>query len=56
MGITSGTYTQSTDVGNATTAKASNLISGSTNYFVVTAYNSAGIGSLRSNEVSFTAP
>jgi hypothetical protein len=56
VGLASGVYTQSTDVGNTTTATASNLISGSTYYFVVTAYNSAGVESPHSNEVSQQAP
>jgi hypothetical protein len=55
-GIVSGVYTQTTDVGNTTTAKASNLISGTMYYNVVTAYNSAGIDSPPSNQVSYTAP
>jgi hypothetical protein len=55
-GSASGVYTLRTDVGNTTTATVSNLISGSTYYYVVTAYNSAGIESQPSDEVSYTAP
>jgi hypothetical protein len=55
-GSISGTYTQTTTLGNTTTATVSNLKSGSTYYFVVTAYNSAGVDSPYSNEVSYKAP
>jgi hypothetical protein len=56
LGLTSGIYTQTTDVGNTTTATVSNLLSGLTYYFVVTAYNSADLDSPPSSEVSYTAP
>ena len=56
MGPASGNYTQSTDVGNSTTATVSALVSGSTYYFAVTAYDAAGAEGPPSNEVSFTAP
>jgi hypothetical protein len=56
IGLASGNYTQSIDVGNKTTATVSNLISGTTYYSVITAYNSAGLESLDSNEVSYLAP
>jgi len=52
-GTVSGDYTQETDVGNTTRAVVSNLTDGTTNYFAVTAYNSAGLESLPSNEVSY---
>src|ERR1700730_12709987 len=52
-GTASGTYTQETDVGNTTTAVVSNLTAGTTHFFAVTAYNSAGLESLPSNEVSY---
>jgi hypothetical protein len=55
-GLSSGNYTQSTDVGNTTTFTLSNLTSGSTYYFVITAYDSAGLESSPSSEVSYTAP
>jgi hypothetical protein len=56
-GLSSGNYTQVTDVGNATTVTVPTQ-SGSTYFFVVAAYNynSAGIDSPYSNEVSVTAP
>jgi hypothetical protein len=55
-GQTSGSYTQSVDVGNVTTATLLDLQPGVTYYIVVTAYNTAGLESLPSNEVSFTTP
>jgi hypothetical protein len=55
-GLGSGQYDQFIDVRNATTAVVSGLAVGQTFYFVVTAYNTAGIESLPSNEVSFTQP
>ncbi len=55
VGLASGSYT-TTDVGNTTTATVSNLTSGVTYYSVVTAYNSDGLESPPSNQVSYTAP
>src|ERR1700751_3673987 len=54
-GTASGTYTQTVDVGDTTTATVSRLAPGSTYYFAVTAYNAAGLESLPSNQVSFLA-
>ena len=54
LGTTSGVYIQSSDVGIVTSTMVSNLIVGTTYYFVVTAYNSSGLESPPSNEVSFT--
>jgi len=53
-GTASGSYDQTTDVGNTTTAAVSSLTPGVTYFFVATAYNAAGLESLPSNEVSFT--
>src|SRR5271165_4001992 len=53
-GTSSGSYQQIINVGNTTTATISNLTVGQTYYFVVTVYNSAGIESAPSNQVSFT--
>src|SRR5207248_9558351 len=54
-GSTSGTYTQSTDVGDTTTATISPLSPNTAYYFVVTAYDTAQ-ESGPSDEVSFTTP
>ena len=56
IGTASGNYSQVIDVGSATTAAVSNLISGSTYYFAVGAYNVAGIEGPYSDEVSYLAP
>ena len=56
IGFSSGNYTQTENVGSATTVRVTNLISGSTYYFVVTAYDAAGIQSPYSNQVSYTVP
>jgi hypothetical protein len=56
IGRASGNYSQIIDLGSATTATVSNLISGSTYYFVVGAYNAAGVEGPHSNEVSYSAP
>jgi VCBS repeat protein/fibronectin type III domain protein len=48
-------YTRTINVGNATTATISDLKPGLTYYFVVSAYNIAGVESAYSNEVRFTA-
>jgi fibronectin type III domain protein len=56
MGLASGVYTQTTTVGNTTTATVSNLISGVTYYLVVTAYNSAGVDGPPSAQLSYKAP
>src|SRR6266404_1267405 len=55
-GTTSGVYTQTTEVGNATAASVSNLVNGNTYFFVVTGYNAAAVESAPSNEVSYIAP
>jgi hypothetical protein len=54
-GTSSGSYTQSSDVGTNTTATVSNLTAGQMYYFVVTAYNSAGLESQPSDQVSFNS-
>ena len=56
LGLSSGNYTQTENVGSATTVRVTSLISGSTYYFVVTAYDAAGIESPYSNQVSYTVP
>ena len=52
VGTAPGVYGPPTDVGNATTAKVTNLTNGQTLFFAVTAYNTAGQESGFSNEVS----
>ena len=54
QGTSSGTYEQTLDVGPSTTATVENLIPGVTYYFVVTAYNTAGVESPPSSEISYT--
>jgi len=55
-GYTSGNYALQTNVGNTTSAKISGLSVGVTNFFVATAYDSYGLESEPSNEVSYTPP
>jgi hypothetical protein len=55
-GFSSGNYTVSTDVGNTLTTNVTLTKSGATYFFVVTAYNLAGIESAFSNQTSVTAP
>jgi len=55
-GSSSHNYSQTRDLGSATTTTVSNLLPGQTYYFAVTDYNTAGVESIYSNEVSFTAP
>ena len=52
-GTSSGSYTQSLQVGNTTTATVPNLTAGATYFFAVTAFNSASMESAPSNEVTF---
>jgi hypothetical protein len=54
FGFINGQPTESLDVGSKTTATVPNLAPAQTYYFSVTAYNSAGLESLPSNEVAFT--
>src|SRR5262249_13541112 len=55
-GTSSGTYTQDIDVGNKTTTIVGGLTNGTTYYLVVTAYDTNGLESDPSNEVSYTVP
>ena len=55
-GTTSGVYSQTSELGNATSTLVSNLVTGKTYFFVVTAYNTMGVESTPSNEVSYLAP
>lgn len=54
-GSSSGSYTQSVDVGKATQATLSTLTAGNTYFAAVTAYSTAALESPKSTEVSFTA-
>lgn len=54
-GTASGSYPQIINVGNTTTATVSNLAPGQTYYFVVTDYDSLGLESVPSNQVSAIA-
>jgi hypothetical protein len=51
-GFSSGNYTQTTDLGNKTAVSVPMQQSGSTYYFVITAYNIAGTESVASNPFS----
>ena len=55
-GTTSGQYTEHIDVGNRTHSSVAGLKKGATYYFAVTAYNSDGIESDPSNEITFVVP
>lgn len=55
-GTTPGTYPNTIDAGNLTTATATGLNTGTVYYFAVVAYNSAGQTSAASSEVSHTVP
>src|SRR6516165_4972693 len=51
-GSTTRSYTNSVDVGNATSATISGLQDGSTHYFAATAYNNIGLESAYSSELT----
>lgn len=55
-GTMSSVYTQQVDVGNVSYFTVSNLSQGVEYFFVVTAYNQAGVESQPSNEVAYTSP
>jgi hypothetical protein len=55
-GSASGNYSSRVDVGTNLTTTIAGLTEGKTNYFVVTAYNSAGVEGPPSPEVSFLVP
>ncbi len=55
-GVASRTYTNVIDLGNTTMATVSNLTAGVTYFFAVTAYDTNGLESDYSGEVSYTVP
>ena len=55
-GGASGNYTNTFSAGNTTNATISGLVEGDTYYFAATTYNSSGIQSPFSNEVSYSVP
>ena len=55
-GTSSRTYDVKISAGNKSSEVISNLLSGSTYYFAVTAYDIFGVESLPSDEVSYTVP
>ncbi|MBE7503962.1 MAG: fibronectin type III domain-containing protein [Verrucomicrobiales bacterium] len=55
-GTVSQSYDNRKDVGLATTATVTNLVAGTLYYFAVTAYESVGLESDYSNEVSYQPP
>ena len=55
-GAASGIYTNSVMVGNVSTNTVSGLAPGTAYFFVVTAYDAAGLESLFSNETTYTVP
>lgn len=55
-GTTTATYQNVLDVGPVQTTVVSNLVSGTTYFFAVTAYNAQGLESVPSNEISYTPP
>ena len=56
LGLSSGTYATTLDVGVSTNATLSNLTPGTTYYFVVTAYDTNHLESPFSGEISYTVP
>jgi hypothetical protein len=54
-GEASGSYTTTLEAGNVVTATVNDLVVGRTYFFVVTAYDTASLESLPSEEVSFVA-
>jgi hypothetical protein len=56
LGLSSGTYATSLDVGATTNATLSNLTPGTTYFFAVTAYDTNNLESPFSGEINYTIP
>ncbi len=56
QGVASRTYTNKINTGSVTTGTVSNLVSGATYFFAVTAYDTNGSESAFSSEVIYTVP
>ena len=56
LGGASANYTNIIDAGNKTSVTASNLVGGATYFFALTAYNTIGLESAFSTEISYTVP
>jgi hypothetical protein len=56
LGLSSGTYATSLDVGATTNATLANLTPGMTYYFAVTAYDTNNLESPFSGEINYTIP
>ncbi|MEO8616565.1 MAG: Ig-like domain-containing protein [Luteolibacter sp.] len=55
-GLSSKSYTTQVNVGKNTTAAVTGLVEGKTYFFVVSAYNQAGLKSPESSEISYLVP
>jgi hypothetical protein len=55
-GVASGQYLNSINVGNVTTNAVQGLVSGTTYFFSVSCYDTNGVESVLSNEISVAAP
>lgn len=55
-GTSTGSYSQSVDVGNVTAYSVTGLSDGATYYFAVSAYDTSGNESTKSNEITKTIP
>ena len=56
FGVSSRSYTNIVDAGNASSATVSSLVPGATYYFAATTYNASGLESDYSMEVPYTVP
>ncbi len=56
VGVMSGQYIETNDVGNLTSAMVSDLLPGMTYFFAASAYNALNLESALSAEISYTVP